>query len=65
MFASTETPMEPLLMTARQTARALCISERLLYSITKLGELKAVRCGRRVLYDPADVRAWIESAKNS
>ena len=61
----TEQTIEPMLLTARQAAKALCISERTLYSITQRGDLRAVRCGRLVRYDPADLRAWIERAKNS
>lgn len=59
------TPVEPLLLTARQTSRMLAISERSLYSLTKAGDLPAVRIGRSVRYDPSDIRAWIESAKKS
>ena len=59
------TPVEPLLLTARQTARMLAISERSLYSLTKVGDLPAVRIGRSVRYDTADIRAWIESAKKA
>lgn len=58
-----EQTIEPLLLTARQTARMLAISERSLYSLTKAGDLPAVRIGRSVRYDPADIRAWIEAAK--
>jgi excisionase family DNA binding protein len=61
----TRETIEPLLLTARQTARMLSISERTLYSITKEGRLRAVHIGRSVRYDPADIRAWIEAAKKS
>ncbi|UCD51439.1 MAG: helix-turn-helix domain-containing protein [Phycisphaerales bacterium] len=61
----TEPHAQPLLLTARQTARLLSISERSLYSLTKAGDLPAVRIGRSVRYDPADIRAWIEGAKKS
>ncbi len=58
------TATEPLLMTTKQAARALTISERTLYSLTKSGAIPAVRLGPRGLrYDPADLRRWIESAK--
>lgn len=60
-----EPSIEPMLLTARQAARSLNLSERTLYSITKRGDLPAVRVGRTVRYDPADLRAWIASAKNS
>lgn len=61
----TEQIVEPMLLTARQTAKMLAISERSLYSLTKSGDLPAVRIGRSVRYDPADIRAWIKSAKKS
>lgn len=59
------TTVEPMLLTARQTAQMLAISERSLYSLTKAGDLPAVRIGRSVRYDPTDIRAWIASAKKS
>lgn len=65
MFPHRTESIEPLLLTARDTARMLAISERSLYSLTKAGALPAVRIGRSVRYDPGDIRAWIESAKKS
>ena len=61
----TEPTIKPMLLTARQTARMLAISERSLYSITKDGQLPAVRIGRSVRYDPTDIHNWIESAKSA
>ena len=53
-----------LLMSARNTAKALSISERKLWSLTKpLGPIPSVPIGRRVLYDPDDLRAWIDQQK--
>jgi excisionase family DNA binding protein len=61
----TEQTVEPMLLTARQAARILSISERTLWGLTKTGDIPAVRFGgRNVRYDPADLRRWIESAKN-
>jgi excisionase family DNA binding protein len=61
-----ERAIEPMLLTARQAAKVLSISERTLFSLTKSGSITAVRFGgRNVRYDPADLRAWIDSAKNS
>lgn len=48
------------LLTARETARALHISERTLYGLTKSGSIKAVRFGRAVRYDPDAVKQWVE-----
>jgi putative molybdopterin biosynthesis protein len=61
----TEQTIEPWLYTSKQAAAALCISERTLYALAKSGELPAVRVGRAVRYDPADLRAWLESAKKN
>jgi excisionase family DNA binding protein len=54
---------EALLLTARQAAAALAISERTLYTLTKRGELPAVRIGAAVRYDRRDVQALIERLK--
>lgn len=51
------------LLTAREAASNLRISERTLWSLTKSGKLIAVRIGHRVLYDPADLRQFIISQK--
>ncbi len=59
------TATTPLLMTTKQAAKALTISERTLYSLTKSGAIPAVRLGPRgVRYDPQDLRSWIDAAKN-
>ena len=57
--------VEPLLLNARDTAKALSISERKLWELTNAGDIPSVRIGRRVLYDPGDLQAWIESKKKS
>jgi excisionase family DNA binding protein len=61
----TEQTIEPMLLTVRQAAKVLTLSERTLFTLTKSGAIPAVRFGRAVRYDPADLRAWIESAKNA
>jgi excisionase family DNA binding protein len=48
------------LLTARETAKMLSISERTLHTHTKSGDIKAVRFGRAVRYDPDAVKQWIE-----
>ncbi|MBP8911877.1 MAG: helix-turn-helix domain-containing protein [Phycisphaerae bacterium] len=60
-----EQPIQPLLLTASQAARALSLCEKTLWTLTKRGEIPAVRIGRAVRYDPRDLDAWIERAKNS
>jgi len=57
-------PMEPLLMSARDTARALSICEKTLWALTRDGKLPCVRIGRAVRYDVQDVRRFIEAAKS-
>jgi predicted DNA-binding transcriptional regulator AlpA len=54
------------LIGAREAARMLGISERLLWSLRVSGQLPCVRIpGRRcVRYDPADLEAWIDAHKS-
>jgi excisionase family DNA binding protein len=54
-----------LLLTAREAAARLAVSEKTLWLMTApRGTLPCVRVGSRgVRYDPADLRAWIEAAK--
>ncbi len=54
---------KPLLITAREAAQLLSISERTLWDITNRGDLRRVKVGRLVRYDPRDLKAWIESVK--
>jgi excisionase family DNA binding protein len=55
----------PLLVTPREAAALLSISERTLWSMTKTGEISVVRIGRTVRYDPHDLRRWIETKKTT
>ncbi len=48
-----------LLLTARQAARELAISERTLWGLTARGEIPCVRIGRAVRYSRSDLVAWI------
>jgi excisionase family DNA binding protein len=54
-------PQTPCLaMRARETAKALGISERLLWEWTDRGEVPHVRIGKAILY-PVDVlRRWLD-----
>jgi excisionase family DNA binding protein len=54
---------EPLLLTARAASAALAICPKTLWALTRDGKLPAVRIGRAVRYDVADVRRFIEGAK--
>ena len=52
------------LLAAREAAAALSVCPKTLWSITRpRGDLPCVRIGRRVLYDPADLRQWIDAQK--
>lgn len=52
-----------LLLDLHEVARALHVSERTAWGLVKAGDLPAVRIGRRLLFDPADLRAYIERQK--
>jgi len=52
-----------LLVTALEAAKALAISPRTLWSLTRSGAIPCVRIGRCVRYDLADLKTWIESQK--
>jgi len=53
-----------MLLTVRDTAHALAVCPKTLWSLTRAGKLPCVRIGKRgIRYDVADVRAFIESAK--
>ena len=49
-----------LLLDAHDVAKALSISERTLWALTDQGDIPCVRIGRRVLYDPRSLTAWID-----
>lgn len=54
----------PLLLNAREAARLLNVSERLLWTMTADGDIPSVRVGRRgVRYLPDDLTRWIESRR--
>lgn len=55
----------PRLLTAREAAERLRISERSLWTLSApRGALLAVRLGNSVRYDSGDVLAFLEAAKN-
>jgi predicted DNA-binding transcriptional regulator AlpA len=56
----------PKLLTAEQTCKALCISRKTLYSLTKSGRLKSVIIGPHCLrWDTKDIDRFIDGCKNS
>lgn len=52
------------LMTSREAAQYLCISERKLWDMLKNNEIPSVRLGRAVRIDRADLDAFIAKAKS-
>ena len=64
-MSSESAPALPkLLVDCRDAARMLSISPRALWSLTKNGELPAVRIGKRsVRYDVESLRRWIDQRK--
>lgn len=52
-----------MLLTEKQAAKALTMSQRKLWTLREKGEIACVKSGRRVMYDPSDLRAWIDSNK--
>jgi excisionase family DNA binding protein len=60
---SMSTEQGQLLITSKQAASMLAISERTLWQLTNDGHLPAVRFGRTVRYDLGDLRAFIASRR--
>ena len=57
---SNPTTVAPLLLSAREAARLLSISERTLWGLTSpRGPILCVRLRGRVLYSPDALRKWI------
>ena len=52
-----------LLLTPRQTASALAICEKTLWTYTQNGQIPCVRIGRSVRYSPVDLQNWIACQK--
>ncbi|MEX2169673.1 MAG: helix-turn-helix domain-containing protein [Pirellulales bacterium] len=48
-----------LLLSPRDTAKALSISTRTLWSLTAAGQIPHLKVGRLVRYRPESVRAWL------
>lgn len=54
---------DALLLSARDAARQLAISEKTLWSLSKAGSIPVVRIGRNVRYARADLLAFIDASK--
>ena len=50
---------DPLLVSVGHAAAQMSISTRKLWNMTKAGEVPHVRIGRRVMYRPEALRAWL------
>lgn len=61
--SAVEQPPPPKLITSREAAKALAVSERTLWAIAERGEIPVVRIGRSVRYSPDDLSAWITKNK--
>jgi hypothetical protein len=62
MSAVASPPAPKLLLTQREAALALSVSERNLWDLTKRGLVPCVRVGRRgVRYSPLDLQAYIDA----
>jgi excisionase family DNA binding protein len=48
-----------LLLSPRDAAKALCVCEKTLWTLTKQGEIPVVRMGRSVRYSLDDLKLWI------
>jgi excisionase family DNA binding protein len=48
-----------LLLTPRQAAEVLCISERMLWDLKEAGEIPVIPIGRAVRYARSDLESWI------
>ena len=63
-FAIALAPIARLLLSPPEAAAALRISQRLLWTKTKLKEIPCIRIGKAVRYSPAALQAWIDSAQS-
>ncbi len=60
-MANLDVQDRPLLLSRRDAARALAISERKLWELTALGRIRHVRIDRCVRYEPAALREFVSS----
>ena len=53
------------LLTYRQVAKLLAVSERTIFTLAKRGDLPGVKIGGQVRFDPRDLESFIERQKQS
>jgi excisionase family DNA binding protein len=54
----------PLLLSLKQAAQALSLSERTVWTMVQTGDLPHLRVGRRLLFSRAALEAWIEKQQS-
>jgi len=59
MYGNSQTTIEPLLLSSREAAKSLSISERTLFALAERGELRKIHVGRAVRYSVDDLKSWI------
>lgn len=59
------TPIVERLLTYREAGKLLGVTDRTIWTLVDQGELPAVRFGRSVRIDPADLRAYIDRCKTA
>lgn len=56
---------QKLLLTSREAAIALSVSERTLWSLKKAGSIRALRLGRSVRYSLVDLQAFVATQSST
>ena len=58
-----EAQVQPILFGVEQAAEFLSLSPHTIRKMSDRGDLPKVKIGSRTLFDPADLRAFVEKAK--
>ena len=58
-------PATQLLLDIHEAAAALHLSERTAWGLYRNGRLRGIKIGRCLRFDPADLHAFIEAAKQA
>jgi excisionase family DNA binding protein len=56
---------QPLLLSLKQAAQALCLSERTVWTMVQAGALPHLRVGRRLLFSRTALESWIARQESS